>query len=131
MLVSAFSIVGEGALVAEEFASAITVLPSSETSAGASASAVISVHTCVSVRIAVLEGKPVVESGAVSEIVATIEVELVLAAASGFGCTSVWPSSFSGVLHPGVVVGGAGLIIGFGRRGGFPADSCADTLDRS
>lgn len=49
-----------------------------------------------------------------------------------FGSPSaIWPSSFSGVLRPDVVAGGAGLITGFGSRGGFPADSCADTLGLS
>lgn len=108
-----------------------TVLSWSDVSTGASTG--MSVHSCVSVGITVLEGETVVESGAVSEIVATVGVELVLTTGAGsvFGCPSVWPSSSSGVLRPDIVAGGAGLITGFGRRGGFPADSCADTLDRS
>lgn len=44
--------------------------------------------------------------------------------------SSIWDSSFSGVLRPDVVGGGAGLRTGFGSKAGFPADSCADTLGR-
>lgn len=44
--------------------------------------------------------------------------------------SSIWDSSFSGVLRPDVVGGGPGLITGFGSKAGFPADSCADTLGR-
>lgn len=44
--------------------------------------------------------------------------------------SSIWDSSFSGVLRPDVVGGGPGLRTGFGSKAGFPADSCADTLGR-
>lgn len=44
--------------------------------------------------------------------------------------SSIWASSFSGVLRPDVVVGGPGLRTGFGSKAGLPADSWSDTLGR-
>lgn len=44
--------------------------------------------------------------------------------------SSIWDSSFSGVLRPDAVGGGPGLRTGLGSKAGFPADSCADTLGR-
>lgn len=42
----------------------------------------------------------------------------------------IWANSFSGVLRPDVERGGPGLMTGFGSKAGFPADSCAETLER-
>lgn len=102
------------------------------------------VHISVST---VLEGETVTlaASGTESEIVGTVEV--VAAAGSGaagadgavvglslvgvfVSASCICASSFSGVLRPDVVGGGPGLSTGFGRRAGFPAASCADTLTR-
>lgn len=91
-----------------------------------------------SVHISVSEGGTVLgggfESGTEVEIVLTeggvwaaVGLDLVGVFASP---SSIWDSSFSGVLRPDVVGGGPGLITGFGSKAGFPADSCADTLGR-
>lgn len=47
-----------------------------------------------------------------------------------FSPSCISGSSFSGMLWPDVVLVGPGLITGFGSNGGFPADSCSDTLGR-
>lgn len=96
-------------------------------------------HMSVSEGTTVLEGG--FGSGTEFEIVVT-EGE-VMAEASGAAAaaalslvgvfispSSIWDSSFSGVLRPDVVGGGPGLRTGFGSKAGFPADSCADTLGR-
>lgn len=102
-----------------------------------------SVHISVSEGSTVLEGG--FESGTEFEIVMTeggvVAVGVRAAVASGAAAglslvgvfispSSIWDSSFSGVLRPDVVGGGPGLRTGFGSKAGFPADSCADTLGR-
>lgn len=102
-----------------------------------------SVHISVSEGSTVLEGG--FESGTEFEIVVTeggvVAVGARAAGASGAAAglslvgvfispSSIWDSSFSGVLRPDVVGGGPGLRTGFGSKAGFPADSCADTLGR-
>lgn len=102
-----------------------------------------------SVHISESEGSTVLEGGLGSgtglEIVVieggVVAVRLRAAAAGGAAAglrlvgvlispSSIWDSSFSGVLRPDVVGGGPGLRTGFGSKAGFPADSCADTLGR-
>lgn len=105
-----------------------------------------SMHVSASEGGTVLEGEIVklVESVTESEIVGTVAV-VVVAMMSGVAgvdvaglvlvgvfvsASCIWASSFSGVLRPEVVRGGPGLMTGFGSKAGFPADSCADTLER-
>lgn len=106
-----------------------------------------------SVHISVSEGGTVlrweieksVESGTELEIVGKEGVVVaIMAGASGVdgaalglslagvfvSPSSIWASSFSGVLRPDVVVGGPGLRTGFGSKAGLPADSWSDTLGR-
>lgn len=99
-----------------------------------------SVHMPVSEGSTVREGA--FESGTESETVVTeggVVAGRGRAAVATAGLTlvavlsspsSIWDSSFSGVLRPDVVGGGPGLRTGFGSKAGFPADSCADTLGR-
>lgn len=104
-----------------------------------------SVHISVSEASTVLEGA--FESGSEFEAteggVVAVRVRAAAAAAAASGAaaglslggvfispSSIWDSSFSGVLRPDVVGGGPGLRTGFGSKAGFPADSCADTLGR-
>lgn len=102
-----------------------------------------SVHISASEGSTVLEGG--FESGTEFEIVViegrVVAVMVQAAVASGAAAglslvgvfispSSIWDSSFSGVLRPDVVGGGPGLRTGFGSKAGFPADSCADTLGR-
>lgn len=110
----------------------------------ASAGLTESVHISVST---VLKGDTVMlaASGTGSETVGTGEVVVAvrLGGAGAEGATvglglvgmlvsasCICANSFSGVARPDVVGGGPGLITGFGRRAGFPAASCADTLTR-
>lgn len=95
-----------------------------------------SVHISVSEGGTVLDGG--FESGSEFEIVVT-EGGVVVETLAAVGLclvgvfvspSSIWDSSFSGVLRPDVVGGGPGLRTGFGSKAGFPADSCADTLGR-
>lgn len=102
-----------------------------------------------SVHISVSEGGTVLrggfDPGAEFEIVVTeggvvagrVEAAVASAAAVGPGlvgvfvsASSIWDSSFSGVLRPDVVGAGPGLRTGFGSKAGFPADSCAEALGR-
>lgn len=102
-----------------------------------------SVHISGSEGRTVLEGA--FEAGAELEIVATEAGAVAVrgraavagGAAAGLGlvgvlvsASSIWDSSFSGVLRPDVAGGGPGLRTGFGSKAGFPADSCADALGR-
>lgn len=101
------------------------------------------VHISVSEGSTVLEGG--FESGTEFEIVVTeggvvtvgVRAAIASGAAAGLSLvgvfispSSIWDSSFSGVLRPDVVGGGPGLRTGFGSKAGFPADSCADRLGR-
>lgn len=119
---------------------------SSASMVGAVAAAVAlaeSVHISVSEGSTVCEGA--FESGTESETVVTEgggvagRGRAAVASGAAAGLTlvavlsspsSIWDSSFSGVLRPDVVGGGPGLRTGFGSKAGFPADSCADTLGR-
>lgn len=116
----------------------VVVVSGTEVAAGES------VHTSACEGVTVLEGgtSKSVESGTAFEIVSAAGAAgAVMAGGDGTAaglslvgvCVSascIWASSFSGVLRPDVVGGGAGLITGFGSRAGFPAPSCADTLAR-
>lgn len=97
-----------------------------------------------SVHISVSEGGTVLgrgfDPGAEFEIVVMeggVGAAVASAAAVGLGLvgvfvspSSIWDSSFSGVLRPDVVGAGPGLRKGFGSKAGFPADSCAEALGR-
>lgn len=97
-----------------------------------------------SVHISVSEGGTglvkLVDSGTEFESVGSVGVVVAVSAgaAGADGAlvgvldspSCIWANSFSGVLRPDVERGGPGLITGFGSKAGFPADSCADTLER-
>lgn len=99
-------------------------------------------HTSVSAGVTVLEGETVTQAESETEFeivgrkgaVASVRAGVAEAGLSLAGvldsASCIWVSSFSGVLRPDAAGGGPGLTTGFGRRAGFPAASCADTLVR-